>query len=223
MKVHTYFRDRSTRVPGKVHVEIGGEPLWRRLCLKFRGHEVFADVDSPRILAAIEGDPELAHVTAYPRLGEHAEAKEPGLAMTRRFLREFVEDPLEPIAIVHATAPFLEVATVQLLQDAVESGEYDSGATVTRIQDYAYRMTGPFTWVPLNHDGRTIPGTQQLEPLYHLNHAAFVVSRDSIERWGHRVGARPYMLATEHPENVDIDTPEDVAFARAVAALQEVA
>ena len=222
MKIHIYVRERSERVPGKVLREIGGVQLWKHTMLKFRGHDVYLDTDSRRILADCEADPDLSHVTAYARHHHHAMNPEPGMAMTERFFRDFVTDPIEPVAIVHVTSPFLRIETVERMVSEVRGGTYDSAATVTRIRDYAYREQGG-AWIPLNHDGRNIPGTQSLEPVFHLNHAAFVVTKDSLARWGHRIGARPYMHVTEFPENLDLDWEEDFALADAVVAREVMA
>lgn len=218
MKVHVYVKERSERVPRKNFRHLGGGPLWKRQLLKFCDHEVFLDTDSREILAEVEGSEDLSHVTAYARLLDHAQDPNPGLAMTWRFLEEFVARRDEPVAVVHVTSPFLRVETVERAWEEVEAGKFDSAASVTEVRDFCYRRGGRGELVPLNHDGRHIPGTQDLEPVVHLNHAFYVLSHDSLSRWGHRVGDRPLLVPLRHPESIDIDWEEDFRLAEAVLA-----
>lgn len=215
MKVHTYVREHSVRVPRKNFRQLGGEPLWRRTLRKYRGHEVYLDTDSDALIREIQADPEMAHVLAYPRAPEHRTG-EPGLAMTRRFLAEFCK-PDEVVALVHVTSPFLDPRRVEHAWEQVVRGPYDSAASVTLIRDYCYR-TEARRLIPLNHDGRAIPGTQTLTPVVRLNHAFFVFSRRSLDRWNHRIGEDCLTVPLPHPEDLDIDYEEDFRIAEALVA-----
>ena len=218
VKVHTYVREHSVRCPGKNLRYLGGEPLWRRTLRRYADHDVYLDTDSEAVLESCRTDPELFHVTAYPRAHEHR-IREPGLGMTWRFLEEHVPDADEPVALVHVTSPFLDPIRVETAWGVVADGRhYDSAASVTEIQDYCYRTGRDGYPVPLNHDGRRIPGTQKLEKVWHLNHAFFVFSRRSLERWNHRVGERCLFVPLPFPESLDIDHPEDFRMAEAVLA-----
>jgi CMP-N-acetylneuraminic acid synthetase len=216
MIVHSYIKKNSVRVPGKNYATLNGKPLWRIMLEKFWGYEFYLDTDDPALVEEIHGDSNLPHCHAYLRLPEHAVDPNPGLAMTRRFLTEFVEDPVAPIVLVHCTSPFLKAETVINAHSRVAKGPWDSAAATISIRDFCYLEEGQ-RLTPVNHDGVSIPATQDLPPVRVLNHGFYVFSKASLARTGHRLGSNPLLCDLTYPERIDIDWPEDLELAKAWA------
>ena len=213
MKIFTNIKENSVRCPHKNFRDFGGVPLYIHTLLKFKDFEFYVDTDSYRIIREVESNPSLSHVKAYRRLDEHANMENPGILMTQRFLDLYVEDPDEPIAVVHVTCPFLKVSTVKKAFEEWESGKYDSICSVNVIRNFCLRKSYhdgvEVKYVPLNFDFRHVPRTQDLEPIYELNHAFFMFNKRTMNKYDNRIGANPYFMETSFPENIDIDYPED--------------
>jgi len=112
---------------------------------------------------------------------------------------------------LHATAPFVGAKTYNKAFDqylnALEKG-FDSLMSVTKIQQ--------FIWDPqqrkvINNSSKTSrwPQTQDLAPLYEINHAFYINSRNNYFQQGDRIGLNPYLFPLSKLECLDIDWPED--------------
>lgn len=214
MKIFTNIKETSVRVPRKNFKDFGGTPLYMHTISKFTDFDFYIDTDSDEIIDACK---DISHVTAYKRLPEHDSMDNPGILMTKRFLDEHVEDPTEPIAVVHVTCPFIKTQTILEAFRLWESGLYDSICSVNVIRNFCLRKSyhdgREVKYIPLNFDFRHIPSTQDLEPIYELNHAFFMFNRDTIDKYDNRIGSNPYFMETRFPENIDIDYPEDFELA----------
>ena len=69
---------------------------------------------------------------------------------------------------------------------------------------------------PLNFDPSHFPRTQDLPLILAETSIAYVFPRETFERYGRRVGVRPYIHEVGRIEAIDIDYPEDFALADAV-------
>ena len=116
--------------------------------------------------------------------------------------------------LAHTTSPFIKAETISGSIEKVASGEYDSAFSAQKIQTFCWHKDEP-----LNYDLKKIPQTQKIEPVY-VETSAFYIFRKEVWTVEHqRVGFRPYMAITDPIEGIDIDYPEDFAFAEKVAAL----
>ena len=116
--------------------------------------------------------------------------------------------------LAHTTSPFIKEETISNAIDKVTSGEHDSAFSAQKIQT--------FTWYqgkPLNYDLKNIPQTQKIEPVF-VETSAFYIFRKELWTVDHqRVGNNPFMAIIDPIEGIDIDYPEDFAFAEKVINL----
>ena len=108
----------------------------------------------------------------------------------------------------HATAPFLQSATITECIEKVLTGDYDSAFTAVRLQDYIWKDGK--AW---NFDAANIPRSQDLEVLYRETSGVYVFTREVFERYHRRVGLHPYIKEVGYREAVDINVPEDFELA----------
>jgi CMP-N-acetylneuraminic acid synthetase len=117
----------------------------------------------------------------------------------------------EHIYWVHATAPFVGSKTYEKAlaqyEDALENG-FDSLMSVTKIQQFIWH---PELKKVINNSSKTTrwPQTQDLAPLYEINHAFYINSRQNYFKQGDRIGQNPSLFPLGKLECLDIDWPED--------------
>jgi len=109
------------------------------------------------------------------------------------------------------TSPFLKAETVSIGLQKIQSGEYDSAFTVKRAQTFAW-----YQGKPLNYDPLDVPQTQNIEPVFIETSAFFAFKKEVWTKHGRRIGFTPYMCEVGDIEAIDIDMPEDFAFAEAI-------
>jgi CMP-N-acetylneuraminic acid synthetase len=218
-KIFVNMRLESQRVPHKVTQDINGITLFQFALQKMQSFDIWIDVHPQSLLDKVRLA--LPWANSYLRKNEHATAENPGTGMVARFLEEQVEDQDEPVAIYHLTSPFLVAESINAAFSALVP-PYDSVATVNTIRNYVYRGQhvpgNAERLVPVNFDPRETPRTQDMEPLYMLNHACFVITKRVFNVTKSKVGLRPYFLELRFPENWDIDYPDELEVARFIAA-----
>jgi N-acylneuraminate cytidylyltransferase len=74
-----------------------------------------------------------------------------------------------------------------------------------------------FEWQPFRNPIETRPRTQDLRPMGHENGSLYAFTRQHWEATGNRLGGRMVALPMTWIEGLDVDTPEDLAAARAIA------
>lgn len=111
----------------------------------------------------------------------------------------------------HATAPFITSDTINSCLASVQSGEYDSSFTATKIQDYLWK-----NGQPLNFDAANIPRSQDLENIYRETSGVYVFTKKVFQNYKRRIGLKPYIKEVSYKEAVDINNPEDFDLADAL-------
>lgn len=120
---------------------------------------------------------------------------------------------------LHATSPFVNevdyMAAIDLYEAEVLSGEKDSVMSVNRLQQFIWSDQECRV---INTD-RTInpwPNTQDLDPLYEINHAFYINSRKNYLALRDRIGAHPALYVCEGLRKIDIDWEDDFEVARSL-------
>ena len=111
----------------------------------------------------------------------------------------------------HATAPFIQVSTMQECLDSVKSGKYDSAFCASKIQDYLWK-----DGKPLNFDATNLPRSQDLEPIYRETSGVYVFSKEMYKKLKRRIGDNPFVKEVTFREAIDINNPEDFDLAEAL-------
>lgn len=126
----------------------------------------------------------------------------------------------EHIFWVHATAPFadkevLESALDAYEQQVLESKQYDSLLSVTKIQQFLWSDKQNKC---VNYDRSQVkwPRTQDLEPLYEINHAFYINSKENYLKYHDRIGMKPMMFELDKIHSFDIDWDDDFELAQII-------
>ena len=112
----------------------------------------------------------------------------------------------------HATAPFIESATIRECLDKVLSGKYDSAFCAVEIKDFLW-CNGE----PLNFDAANLPRSQDLAPIYRETSGVYVFTKEVFRNYRRRIGTNPFIKAVTYCEAVDINTEEDFELAEVMA------
>ena len=115
--------------------------------------------------------------------------------------------------VCHVTSPFLSQESICECVEKVQSGEYDSAFTATRIQNFLWQ-----DGQPLNFDASNVPRTQDIKPVFQETSGIFVLKKEVFTTYSRRIGIKYYMKEISEREAIDIDNPEDFEIAEAVAS-----
>lgn len=113
----------------------------------------------------------------------------------------------------HVTTPLCGAeeydSAIKCYRNKIQEG-YDSLVGVTELKNFL-----------LNKEGKLInnttnipwPRTQDLEPLYLINHTIFLAKRDVYTGLKNRIGATPFLYIMDGLHSFDIDWPDDFIIA----------
>jgi len=113
--------------------------------------------------------------------------------------------------LAHTTSPFIKVGTVENALSKILDEDYDSAFSAEKIQTFVW-----YKGTPLNYDLKQIPRTQTIDPIYVETSAFFMFKRDIWKIHKQRIGFKPFIAEVDKIEGVDIDWPEDFAFAKKI-------
>jgi CMP-N-acetylneuraminic acid synthetase len=113
--------------------------------------------------------------------------------------------------LAHATAPFIECASIEDGLKKVISGKYDSAFSTLMIQDFLWKDGKSY-----NYRLDSIPRTQDLEPLFIETTGLYIYPRHLILNDNVRIGSSPYLIPVSKIEAIDINQPEDFNIANAI-------
>ena len=118
----------------------------------------------------------------------------------------------------HVTSPFVvESVYTKAINNyfkVIKSNEYDSLLSVTPLRIHILDRFGN----PLNYEkGETKwPRSQQVDPLYEVNSAIFINSRENYLKLKDRIGLKPFLFEMDRTESIDIDYEDDFLLAEAL-------
>jgi len=204
------MRHHSERVPGKNYRPFGGVALFGHIVKSLLAcaeiDEIVIDTDSDVIAK------DVAENYARVRLIERPESLRDGkVSMNDVLLHDVRQVKADCYVQTHSTNPLLRSETIsRAIRVFLESRPtYDSLFSVCRMQ---VRLWDGRTR-PLNHDPSVLLRTQDLAPVYEENSNLYIFERETLERRGNRIGARPLMFEIERTEAWDIDTELDFQIA----------
>ncbi len=123
----------------------------------------------------------------------------------------------EHIFWVHATAPMVDKNILNNALDVYErevlnGTKYDSLLSVNKIQQFIWSAKENKC---INHDRSIVkwPRTQDLEPLYEINHAFYINSRENYLKYHDRIGEKPFLFELDKIHSFDIDWEDDFKMA----------
>lgn len=127
--------------------------------------------------------------------------------------------------MMHATHPFItsEVMAdfIKTYEGAVERG-HDSLVTVTRMHKFIWNENGPWNY---DNTVEKWPRSQDIEPLFEINHAGYLLPFHVIRKVDDRIGQKPFLYSIPEAVAMDIDWEEqfslleDITLSRASRGL----
>jgi N-acylneuraminate cytidylyltransferase len=116
----------------------------------------------------------------------------------------------------HVTSPFVKSEVYVDAINMFESNEdCDSLMTVTKLQQFIWdEEMSDFINNPKGKD--KWPRTQDLKPLYEINHAFYINSVDNIRKLEDRIGIRPVLFELDKLQSFDIDWESDFKIAESI-------
>jgi YrbI family 3-deoxy-D-manno-octulosonate 8-phosphate phosphatase len=218
-------RAGSRGVPGKNIAPVGGVPLIRRavrtLLASDLVDEVVVSTDGPEIAAAATaGLPEGA-VTIVHRPAELSGATASSEAALLHALDVLAErDGADPdvLVFVQCTSPFIEPDTVDEVAGLVLKGTADSAFTAARVHEFLWQVDASGAAVGVNHDSAVRPRRQDREPEFLETGAVYGMRVAGLREHRHRFFGRVQLVEVPATHTVEIDEPNDLLLARAIAA-----
>lgn len=116
----------------------------------------------------------------------------------------------------HVTTPLAGAdqydAGIQLYLDNLQNG-YDSLVGVTELKNFLLNKEGKLV---NNTTNIPWPRTQDLEPLYEINHTMFLAKREVYVEQKNRIGIKPLLHVMDEMHSFDIDWPDDFTIAEVI-------
>ena len=116
----------------------------------------------------------------------------------------------DTVAWTHVTSPLFTAAlydeAMNAYKKAVNNQEADSLMTVDAVQTFAIRSG---QWISHDPQAKRWPRTQDLEEIFLLNNALFVIDLALMQECQDRVGHLPMLFETPAPYGFDIDWEDD--------------
>jgi len=124
----------------------------------------------------------------------------------------------EHILWLHVTSPFIKAEdyerAIEEYFEALENG-YDSIMSVTEIRNFLWSDKSKKIINAPKGDNVWIQ-TQELEPLYEINHAFYINSRENYLSMSDRIGKNPYLYVMKGSKVIDIDWEDDFELAKKI-------
>ena len=209
-------RGGSKGIPGKNLQKVGGVPL---ICRSIRAAQasnavgrVMVSTDDDAIAAAAEA--EGAGVIRRPAaIASDTASSESALLHALELLEQ--QGPLETeLVFLQCTSPFTTGHQIDAVLSALQAEGFNSSFAVSPWHGFLWRADGR----GINHDpAQPRQRRQDLEPAFLETGAIYAMNVAAFRRCGSRFSppTRPVMLEHVGPE---IDTPEDLALCRSIAA-----
>ena len=126
------------------------------------------------------------------------------------FISDYIAHLFEQGTIVwtHVTSPLITAAVYQDIIGAYEAAKSegcDSLITVTKLQKFIWNREGPVNYDPKVEKW---PRSQDLEPLFEINHGVYMMPFALMRERQDRIGHKPKFYELPETIAMDIDWPE---------------
>lgn len=179
--------------------------------------EIIVSTNDPLVsdIAAEFGDKHDARVRVEERPDELGRSSTP-MSEFIKYLGTLREEGT--MLMTHVTHPFVTHSVFNELihawRGAVHRG-HDSLLTVTRLHTFLWDAEGK----PFNYDDseEKWPRSQDIPPLFEINHVAYLIPFATVLEVGDRVGENPYMHEMDGEAVMDIDWEDQFALLQDIA------
>lgn len=125
---------------------------------------------------------------------------------------------------VHATSPFLNEndyrAAIAQYEESIKNQTADSLISVNKIQQFIWNEKEKRV-INTDRNINPWPNTQDLDPLYEINHAFYINSRKNYNELKDRIGKSPALYVCAGLKKIDIDWQDDFIIAQQLIPLSE--
>lgn len=197
----------SKRLPNKNLLKIGEKSLIENTCSILQNSKIIKDVyvySSSKYLEQI-----LPKGIKFLERNIELDSDETSM---NQILKKFSEEIISEIyVLVHSTAPFITIDSIDSGIEAVLSGNYDSSFSVRLLKEFIWDEKNP-----LNYNLENIPRTQDLKGYYIETSGFYVFERTLITDFNRRIGFNPKKILINDIEAIDIDEKLDYEFAQLI-------
>lgn len=116
--------------------------------------------------------------------------------------------------LAHTTSPFIKKERFENAVAMVKNEGYDSAFSAQKYQTFAW-----YQGQPLNYALKEVPRTQTIDPVFVETSAFYIFRKEVWVEYGQRIGFNPYIQEVDQIEGIDIDYPEDFAFAEKIVEI----
>lgn len=144
-----------------------------------------------------------------PRVKAVVRPDEYGVSSTsmEAFIRDYIAHLREDGVLfwTHVTHPFV---TARIYEEALDAYEkkaaegYDCLVSATKLQRFLWRGGKPFNY---DNTREKWPRSQDIEPVYEINHAIYAIPFATMRETGDRIGKHPFFFEMEESHAMDID------------------
>lgn len=217
-------RGGSKGVPGKNLAKVGEDPLIARAVRALRSSarvdEVVVSTDSTEIAAAAQ----TAGAAVLPRPDELSGDAVSSEAVLLHSLDVFEEEhghAPDVVLLVQCTSPFIATETIDNVVSQILDEGWDCAFTAVRVHEFLWQRDTEGGAVAVNHDAAVRPRRQERTPEFRETGAVYGMRVPGFRSARHRFFGRIGLVETPAKHAIEIDTPEDLAIARALAATIE--
>lgn len=132
------------------------------------------------------------------------------------------DDPVETVVFLQATSPFIPTEGIDEAIELVRSDAYDSVFSAHETYGFLWGRDEADAAVAINHDAAHRPRRQDRRPHFFETGAFYVFGADGFRRAGHRFFGRIGIVEVPEWTAVEIDDPQQLAVASAIAVLADV-
>ncbi|MCB9851423.1 MAG: acylneuraminate cytidylyltransferase family protein [Phycisphaerales bacterium] len=216
-------RGGSKRFPRKNVALLGGKPLiaWTVEAAVASGvfDQVWVSSDDAEICAAGEAAGGVSLARPAELAADNATVAQVCTAVARDFAAR--NQPYHAVYVLLPTSPLRKAASIRAAWDVYCSREADALVSVSPLaHPPEWALTIANGWVkPMDAAGYDTP-RPQLVPKYRADGAHTIVSLKHLLATGSLIGPRTASIITPAGEAVDVDTPEDLAWAEFLLSRQ---
>ena len=201
------IKSNSERVEGKNFVELCGRKLYEHIILNALGadcfDDIFIDTDSDEIKTYCRNK----NIFVINREVELTTNEANGNDLLNYHRKKF---PFYDLYFqLFATAPFLKPETIsECVYKLISTSDYDSIFTVTQESGWYW-----INDIPVNYRPGILPRSQDAAPLFKETTGLYGITKNALDKYSCRIGAKPIFHEVTQTEAVDLDTPEDFKIA----------
>jgi N-acylneuraminate cytidylyltransferase len=201
------IKSKSERVKGKNFKKIGGEKLYKIIINKAIKSLCFDDVIVDTNSDEIGNYAKSVGALVIKRLPELALNSANGNDLIN--YHHMLKPNYDYYFQLFATAPLIKVRTIrECVNKLLTTTQYDSAFTA--LEQYGF-----FWWSgqPVNYRPAILPRSQDLVPVLEETTGLYGITKQALEKYNSRIGAKPYLVKVGKTESIDLNIDDDFHYA----------